>query len=360
MTARVKKYTNDRITIDALKYYIPLYHIGFEAQELLNNGNYLEEDYYSLKTKAQLKYMVILKIAYLSGPLITKEINKIISTSHLKYTDDDIFDILYYAGIDGMTKGLKHFNVDKINISSTNYLFQWITTYAKKELSNLEAPEFGIAPSRFTKYKKIAAVRKKLTIDLGEYADNFKVYNYFQSGQADVKTLNGKVNKKNEPYQSNKNITLELIEEQEKYELNLSSIELLEDTSHNVNISKTVENKKIFEETIFGIFTNNYNFTDSALAVLKSELDVDITSIEEDLLHQPSFSYRSTLMKWNDLFRDKNGVFYDFLLDYIKENPFHSDALKCVKAIENYDKKIIKSLRYSDLFIDKKIQKRGF
>lgn len=352
-----RKNTNDRITVEALKYYVPLFHIGNEASEkLLKNTDLSPAERNLLENETRLKKLATDKIAALSGPLITREINKLIKGSHLNGRED-MFDLLYYAGINGLVKGLRHFDVDKINKSSTNYIFQWIVTYAKKELNIIEAP-FGVAPSRFQKYKKISAVRKRLSDELERYANNEEVLEYFHSGRADVRNMSGRLNKPDKPYASNQNITLELVKEQEHFEQNLNYVVLLdplEDYSAEVRLSE--ENKPPFIDTLFGVFLSSYNFTDEAKAVIMSELGAsDYPNKYHLIVSKMSQSeYRRLSNLFKDVLRDKYGPFYEFL----SENGYQFsdfDVKNTMKSIEEYSKKV-NSDRYLMLFIDKRIVK---
>lgn len=355
-----RKNTNDRITVEALKYYVPSFQAGDNATEKLlvsSDDELLPLDKNFLETQAKLKDLAVDKIAALAGPSITRELNKIIKGSHLNGRED-LFDILYYAGINGMIKGLRHFDVDKLNKSSTNYLFQWIVTYAKKELNVLEAP-FGIAPSRFQRYKKISAVRKKLTENLGRYATNEEVLEYFVSGQADLKTMNGKLEKNDKPYAVNKNMTIGIIEEQENFEQNLNNVNLLdplEDYSADIKLSE--KSDPIFEETLIGAFVSSYNFTDVAVAVLVSDLKItDVSdSVKDSLINIDDSEYKKISSGWKDILRDVNGPFYSFLKDYGQSDSDRFDIKETMKYIESYNK-VIKPHRYSSLFIGKRIEK---
>lgn len=358
-TKIVRKNTNDRITVEALKYYVPIFHEGDAAAEkLLNEADSLTPaERNLLETKARLKDLSVDKIASLAGPLITRELNKVIKGSHLNGRED-LFDILYYAGINGMIKGLRHFDVDKLNKSSTNYLFQWIVTYAKKELNVLEAP-FGIAPSRFQRYKKISAVRKKLSESLGHYANNEEVLEFFISGQADLKTMNGKLEKDDKPYAVNQNMTIGIIEEQEHFEKNLNHVNLLdplEDYSSEIKLSQ--KSAPIFEETLIGSFASSYNFTPEAVAVLMSDLKMEtVPDVVKKTLEDLSQSdYKSISGKWKDMMRDVNGPFYSFLREHDNSDSSNFDIDGTIKNIEAYDKSI-KRTRYISLFTEKRIEK---
>ena len=313
-TRRPRRNTNDRITVEALAYYAPLFKIGDEAEERILQGDLEPGDSNYLETQARLKDLALRKIAALSGPLITSELNKLISSSHLAYSED-LFDLLYYAGMAGLAKGLRHFDEDKMKQSATNYLFQWFVVYAKRELSILEAP-YGIAPSRFQKYKKISAVRKKLTAELDRVVSNEEVLEYFKSGKADLKTMNGRVGSSGQASQANRSITLELVKEQEEFEQNYMHTELLDplaDYSSEVKLSK--EDSEPFSQTVFGVFMDRYPVTLKARAVLLSELASQQISEEESRIAASLTveEYKTLANGWKELIRDARGPFYEFL-----------------------------------------------
>lgn len=349
-TKSTKIRKEDRITVDALKYYVPLFHQGdWAEQKLMEQGEELTPAARNqLQTVMKLKELSVNRIAELSGPLMTREINKIISTSHLR-SHDDLFNILYYAGIGGMKRGLRRFEVDKMNASSTNYLFQWIVTYAKKELVALESP-FGIPPSRFQRYKKISAVRKRLSDALERYATNDEVYDYFQSGQADMRSMNGRVANKGKPSQANLDISLELIEEQERFEKEMLVVDLMDTQEGFVADSRLREdNVPLFSETAFGVFIDSYNFTDEAKVVLMSDLHSNSFTIKQAKLLEdlPKKNYNRISTQWSNLLKDKGGIFHQFLMENIGSGFSQFDIRGAIAAIEAQNKS---GLNYKNLF----------
>lgn len=356
----MRKKSNDRVTIEALKYYVPLFQQGDLAEKkLLEKADSLSpSERNHLETIMKLKDLAANRIAELSGPLITRELNKIIASSHLR-TRDDLFDILYYAGIDGMKRGLRRFDVDKINSSSTNYLFQWIVTYAKKELVMLEAP-FGIPPSRFQRYKKISAVRKKMTEQLERQVSNEEVLDYFLSGKADLKTMHGRVNSNDTPSKANQSITLELVKEQERFEkemLNVDLLDPLDDYSGDVQMSESAEIP--FSESVFGVFSDTYNVNDKARAVIMNDLNVKTIddSLVDVLQSLSNKEYKIFSTQWKNLVKDVNGPFYDFLKANVDSEFNQFDIKSTIESIENFDKTVNSSL-YRILFEEEKVMFR--
>ena len=340
-TKRPRKNTTDRITVEALSYYVPYFRMGDDAAEkLIEDADTLSPaEINALETQAKMKDLVVEKIMSLSGPLITSEINKIIAGSHLPYSDD-LFDILYYSGMGGLVKGLRHFKESKLKNSATNYLFQWFTVYAKRELSILEAP-YGIAPSRFQKYKKVSAVRKKLTAELNRDVTNDEIYEYFQSGQADLKTMNGRIENSAKPSQANKNITMELIVEQEEFENNFMITELLDplaDYSSNLKLSQDAEEP--FSQTVFGVFIESSGVNTTAKAVLLSELGTNqIDTESEQIVRSLTVeTYKEYANAWKALIKDPNGPFYTFLKSNSAAAFGQFDINSVVRSIESYSR----------------------
>lgn len=346
-----------RITIEALVYYVPIFQAGEAAsKKLLTQGAHLElDEIHRLETAIRLRDLVVRRIAELSGPLITRELKKLISNSHLR-ARDDVYDVLYYAGLGGMKRGLAKFEVSKINVSSTNYLFQWFIAYAKRELHSLEAP-FGIPPSRFQAYKKISAVRKRLTEMQNRYATNEEVLEFFQSGQADIKTMNGRLKNKDRPSTANRSITLGVIEEQERFERNMLTVSLLDPQGdYTSEISLSEKPRTLFSETAFGVFVESHPVTEEARAVLMSNLSSpDLTAQQIDLLQVMDAKLQKRLTSyWSALVADVHGPFYRFLKNSSEDDFKEFDILDVISSIENHPKKINSAL-YKPLFIQGKV-----
>lgn len=328
-----------KLTVDALRYYVPIFQKGDQALDRLYSSDLSPGERNKLETIASLRDLATRKITELSKPLLIREINNILSTSHLRYSDEDLFDLLFYAGVNGIIKGLKKFDVNKINKSATNYILQWFSVYSKRELLIHEAAPFNIPPSRFAIYKKISAVRKKLSEILEREATNEEIYDYFQTGKAEVKSLNGPVKKpKVKVSKANQRITLELIKEQENYEENFHHIYLVDPVDDFGTLR--AETKEIFNETLFGVFLEYYNFTEDASLVLKSMLnlntsDMDITNISKSL-------YNKLEKAWQKLLVDINGPFYNFLIKVESEGFIGFDIEKIIRKIELSKEKIQK------------------
>lgn len=349
---RLTKYTGDRLTVDSLRYYVPIFQNADDSYEVLIS-KLLDEPKLKARTDTAfaLREFALDKLLKLAEPLITKELNSIISKSHLRGTDESILSQLYYAGRAGAVKGLRHFDVDKLDASATNYLLQWFTAYAKKELLTIEAAPFGIPPSRFHTYKKISAVRKKLTELNSKYATNDEVLIFFHSGAADVKSMNGRLGSSDKRYSSNQKITIELVEEQEYFERNLIVQNLIDPLDRSMSEMIFGETStKIFSETLFGAFITEQRLTNNAILAIKYELQIDITAEEQKAIEELSNSaIRKLVSQWKLLIRDSKGPFYKFLLKARADGFEEFDIKRTLRAIDNGAEAIAKT-QWESLF----------
>jgi len=306
-----------RLTVEALRYYVPI----FQKADIYYEKYWESPDndpitLARLDASFKLREMAVDYIMELSKPLMVGEIQKMLKSSHLRNeADESIFDLLYYAGRGGAIRGLRHFDVELMDKSATNYLFMWITTYAKKELNAIEAAPFGIPPARFNIYKKISAVRKRMSENLGRYATNEEVLDYFHSGRADMKSNTGRKVNAGKPSKANQNMTLQQVQEQEHFEQNLISQNVVDplDQQTSRGIFGSV-NSESFEDTFFGAFLRSYPFTPRARVAFMSEAQASMTQEEHVLLESMDpVEIRRLTLKWKALMKSKHGIFREFL-----------------------------------------------
>lgn len=357
MTQRNKNSKRNVLTVDALKYCVPIYQEAHKALKTLEESTQIDgEIYYSkelseeeivdLISKSNQMEMALNSIIDLCVPLMFSEINKLLASSHVKNQRERVIDSLFYTGVEGIKKGLLKFNVDKLKESSTNYLFQWFNVYAKHELLKIESP-YGIPPTRFAKYKKISAVRKRLSTELMREPSNEEILDYFKSGKADLVTLNGPKKKTSEKFNSNQQITIELIREQDHYERILSQTivvdfrETIEGLEGSFVDDSFDSNLDVFEK-----FIESHDFNEDAKKVFYAIIDSSgtksalIRGIEEKEI-------REIEKQWLWLLTDLNGVFNDFL-----EKEGLTDSIFPVSKFKS--KMTNKERRYTKLFKSKK------
>lgn len=346
-----------RVTVEALRLYVPLFQSGETADARLKEPK--DKSLGDLAERARLlSEQGLTKLAYdelteLTYPLMRREIQSVIRNSHLKREEDEIFSVIYYAGLGGMERGLRKFDVKKIEESATNYLFQWIMVYAKKELLRLEAP-MGVPPTRFQKHKKIAAVRKKLSELLERPATNTEILEYFHTGRAEFKSYNGPKIKAAGVSEANRKITMELIEEQEELEKNLSFAQIF-DSSEDYRSERllSASDSTPFSETLMGTFLATQNFLPEAVAVLKSELQQETTPQEDLLLKGMSATkHQSTMRVWKEYLADPRGDFRTFLESAQDQGFEEHDIATWLSSFGSpgKTKRSVQPARYSALF----------
>lgn len=341
---------NDRITIEDLRTYVPLYQDGDAALTRLEEDDYDATEVNSLYTRVEMRELALNRICQLSAPLMTREIAKLLTNSRLR-GKEGVFDSLYWAGIHGMAKGLRKFEVDKIKTSSTNYLFQWFVTYARNELMALEAP-FGIPVSRYLKYRKIGAVRSKLTEELERPPRNEEVLEYFHSGRADVRTMNGRVANAGKPSRANRMITLAEVEEQEDFVQLYASVMLLDDQDTGWEQARTVDDASFFE-TAIGVFCDTYSVTNDATAVIMAEMGNSEGMGRCE--HLSAEQYRTIVQQWHLLLRDKQGPFAQFLASMTPEDRAALNAASLMTLIQTKGKTNIAKKDWHQLFMDREV-----
>lgn len=388
---RLKEETErTRISLDSLRKYAPIYQEGLAAQQKLNE-KYSHEDAESyvftnpdglsaaynnvdVSDVDQILEVSELESIYYRGefaaeklveqatPLLHSEVAKIAARASF-HEAEEVHQTLFYEACAGLKKGLAKYDATKNQSSVTNYLFQWATTMAKRLLNRLEAP-YGVSPSRFEKFKKVAAVRSKMTEQIGRYATNSEVYDYFVTGQADIRTFNGPVLKAAHS-RANREMDIKLIEDQEYFEQNLAYTKYIDDDSENFypeNISEYNKELVPGERSVFRDFVEEYDFTDEALAVILNETQ---SEVPEDLMHivqsfddneDTKAKHKLILRDWRSLIREKNGPFHSFVRGKVAADDifgYDVDIRKLLKILDDSESVKIKR-KYKSLFGDKK------
>ena len=302
--------TTRRISVADLNYLVPLYQKGVDAENRLLHHHVKERDYPYLCHLVTLKNVSFRLILTMSRPLLTHEVNKLLSSSFLK-KDPGVFDVLLVSAVDGLKRGLPKFSVDKMKQSSTNYLFQWAVAYARKQLLALETP-LGIPVSRYEKYKKIAAVRHKLRDQWGREPTDEELLEYFHSGLADQRGMKGPVSQRNKPSQANQNITLQLICEQKSVESQMfdAGVSISDDNVSDGMFSP--HRDRVLSDSVMYEFitTFSHEFSDDAVSVFLREIDV---STDDNISFLPVKEYQKLAKLWMNYLSDPRQKFYDYL-----------------------------------------------
>lgn len=304
-----------KLTISDLDLCVPIFRVGLDAEaELFTTQEHSSDSLVQLETRVESKRLVVDYLVTQSKGLIVNEVAKLLKTSVLPDPNDS-FHQLYYAGVKGFERGLAKYSSAVQKQSATNYLFQWVFTYAKRELMSLEAP-MGMPPTRYERLKKISAVRRRLTEKLGHAVTNEELLEFFHSGGADTMNKMGRLKNAGKPSAANRKLALADMEEQEELEKRMK-VQLVD--IQDVRISEKLfqaEEHEIFAESLFGTFVSQYSFSDRAIAVLRSELQSPDDEGVSRFVSQEAMStheYRKLARLWNDFIQDPTSPFGEFL-----------------------------------------------
>lgn len=151
------------------------------------------------------------RVIILADHIIRREMSKPRSFHTIIEHDD-----LESAAYEGVYDALCKMDMDKMR-SPTNYVLQWVDTKVTRAALKMEAST-GLSPSKLRLYKKIAAVRRAMKADTGRDPSDEEVLDYFHSGRADFRSVNGRVGSNRSNFKSNSRIRLNDIVEQGKWD----------------------------------------------------------------------------------------------------------------------------------------------
>lgn len=310
--------TPERITVDDLRFYIPMFHEADDsvANMVHHSGRLGDFDVVRFDNAATTRDLVVARVATLMSPLIHKVIHTYISHSLFKNApreeQDEVENILMRTGVnEGLIRGMRKYDVSKSKGSPTNYLMMWVSSYVKRELLRLEAPP-GVPPSRFALWKKVSAVRKKLTETCGQPPTDEEILEYFRQGKADIATMSGS-KKSPKKFRTNHAMTMAIIAEQGEYERTMMSAPC--DTEDRDTMRwMACRDTAPFDETFLGLFLDSlHDVNPSARAVLKAELSCDDHDTLQRVKSMSCTDYEHWLNLWRSLLRDPDGPFAHFV-----------------------------------------------
>lgn len=199
---------------------VPLFKEGLAARDKLaaDEASLSRTERLELRRKARAGEEAWMEISSRAEWVITKAVRKEMDrprTFHVLLDPEE----LHQAGLEAIWKMLKAIDLDKMN-SPVNYLMQWVNTLVERAASKDEA-EFGVTGTRLNQYRKIAAIRAKLSRKIGREPTDEEVYEFVKAGGGKTKTMNGRIKDKNGDDSSPAQFSLAVIVEQGK--LNMGS-----------------------------------------------------------------------------------------------------------------------------------------
>ena len=207
------------VSRELFEKWLPIFKAGEEAKKKLSEDESKpENEQLNREEKAHLRKQVsdgenAFVILY---NRIMKVADKIIQTEldrprafHVLIERED----LEAAAYEGIYAALLKLDIEKMKKSNLNLIMQYVSTKVSREALRMEA-SVGMSPSKLRLYKKIAAVRRSLKDQIGRDPTDEEVLDYFHSGKADYKTMNGKTDSNLKPYKVNTTIKLKDIQGQ--------------------------------------------------------------------------------------------------------------------------------------------------
>ena len=231
--------------------WLPVFKKGIDAKSRLDDGSLSRPDLVMLRKAAadgDIAFQRISeKVMIVAAPIINREMSKP-RAFHVIIERED----LESAALEGIYSALMNMDMDRMK-SPTNYVLQWIDTKVTRTALKMESST-GLSPSKLRIYKKIAAVRKTIRENKGSEPSDEEVLDYFHSGQADYKSMNGRVNKAKGVYKSNSSIRMKDIKEQKEwddgYNLHTPITDQFEIDSELFHEDDMLENEDAFRSSV--------------------------------------------------------------------------------------------------------------
>lgn len=205
---------------EMLEKWLPVFQQGEAAKERLSHdgedghGRLTEKERVELRRQQHdgEKAFAYLsdRIMVVASAIVRKELDRPRSF-HVLIEEAD----LNAAAYEGIYVGLKKLDLDKMKKSNLNLIMQYVTMKVSREALKMEA-SFGISPSKLRLFKKIAAVRRSMREQLGYDPSDEEVLEYFHSGKADYRSMNGRAGSNHVRYKSNASMRLKDIQDQRR------------------------------------------------------------------------------------------------------------------------------------------------
>jgi DNA-directed RNA polymerase sigma subunit (sigma70/sigma32) len=155
-----------KLTLDLLRRDVPIFHAGEEAAKRLNEGSYDGADEHETLTRAVLDGEAAKERLVLAGIPLIKHLAKKEFTRRQNWQSQVTYDDLVQEGSGGFIRGLRAYKVHGGQKSATNYLGQWVLTDMRRNVEAIDN-DFGVAYDAAERFRKIRAIRSRLSSSLG-------------------------------------------------------------------------------------------------------------------------------------------------------------------------------------------------
>lgn len=155
-----------KLTLDLLRTHVPVFHAGEAANRRLAESEYAGDDEHDELLAAVRAGERAKEILILAGIPLIKHLAKKEHQRRQNWQSQVTFEDLVQEGSGGLLRGLRAYKVDGGQTSPTNYLGQWILTDMRRNVEAIDN-DFGVAYDAAEQFRKIRAIRSRLTASLG-------------------------------------------------------------------------------------------------------------------------------------------------------------------------------------------------
>lgn len=308
---------SETLTADDLRLIIPAYRAGHEAAARILSDDLTDPQLHQDTSLVMRQELALAYLVHHGYRLFLHEVSKLVSTSMLEHTKE-LSNALFMAGIAGLERGLLKFDDRPITARSVHYLVTWFFAYARRELLHLEAP-LGMEVTRYERLKKIAAVRSKLTEELGRKPTTEEVVEFFHSGKADRRSGYAAKRLAGTSSTANQRITAQMVEEQAAL-ARMSKMDSLEDAQ----VVPAERRTPVSTPTVLTAFVEHYgeDLAPEPLSVLVHDMGyagVSVQYLEDD-------EFKLWQNRWRRFFVSDDYVFGPFLESIPETSPYYRQA----------------------------------
>lgn len=155
-----------KLTLELLRTHVPVFHEGEEAARRITEGEYADEDELDALHAAARAGERAKEILILAGIPLIKHLAKREHQRRQNWQSQVTFEDLVQEGSGGLLRGLRAYKVNGGQTSPTNYLGQWILTDMRRNVEAIDN-DFGVAYDAAEQFRKIRAIRSRLSASLG-------------------------------------------------------------------------------------------------------------------------------------------------------------------------------------------------
>lgn len=203
--------SDETLTLKNLALYVPMVQKATEVEkDTDNSGGYTSRELFRIARDGENAKE---KLILMALPLIKKIAYKEFSRRRAWSSRVSLEDMIQ-EGVGGFLRGIQAYNVEAGHTSATNYLGQWILSDMRRNIEILEH-DFTIPQETIERYRKIRAIRGRLSNSLGRNPTDEEILESAASAESYVENKMGRVNK--DPNARRKPLTQKHLDEERSF-----------------------------------------------------------------------------------------------------------------------------------------------